>query len=1089
MQDKLKLKYKSEILEIVDTILKNNSVVNATIEDYQLFLKHVQKMYNTEYLVTKVLNEGPDDSDQYYIEFKKVKLVPPVLEFLDGSTVEITPAEAERRNTNYFATIYAYVSLIKKTGTQRTVISTSKNKKVGELPIMVGSSLDPHYKLDQKRGYFIVKGVGKQVLTTEEIAKNTIITKEVTGVMPYIESFVFSQIKGYRYLNKIQVTNSKFVYKFQPLNIKFNPVILLLHAGYSIELLLKTIGGDLNEFNELLLIKYFEIPDRAAELSTIRNYIDSGNNLNEPEVLTKLTKLFLNYAFLHLNQSAGDVLTNKFNYLIQLMKEAFLVKANLKPTSIIDHLKYKRTHTIQKLFIELFDYVLNKQIVNFKQNFIKNIKKKNLNYLSLFKESILTKGFIGPLLSGVWVGNKQNLTIGYEPENYYGYISNFTKIVSPLVKTQQHVAARTIYLASKGRIDACASGHGLIVGLIKTITVGASNSREVDLKKQHIQSLLSVSGDISVFISGVYMGMCKDVSKFYEGFIKLRASKKIPTHVSFSTEDQQINLLVDSGRLLKIVFTSEIRDISFEALAKLSFTELLAKRYIEYLDIQEEAYLKLTSSYDEFFNNNGINSATHLEISELFLHDICSGSIPLLNYNGPARITYGQKLFKQAINQQVDAELLPLSTRTYFSSYNEVPLVRSPLQNFENPDYRITQNPGVNVNLAILPYHGFNLDDALVLKKSVVQRGLFDAKLLKTYATETSENLTNPTLNNFIKPDVTVKEYKGTQTYDTLEEDGLPEIESVITSGQAVIGKVKLLDYADPLKLSSSQQYTDASVILSGSGKFIVKQVLVTTDGNMSKIAKVTVSANRRLVIGDKLSSRYAQKGTVGLIQPDHLLPYSLETGIVPDLIVSPAAYPNRYTFGHILELLLGKAAALSHKKYTEFYNMLQIDSVKKVLEEHNFAPNGTEIFVNPLTGEVMKTPIYTGFSYYIRLEHLSTDKLHIRDSGPLQLLTRQATAGKKSNGGLRFGEMQRDCVIAHGAALVCHERLNIDLTKCLICTNCHVTVDDLHSYKTKCHLCDQSRNLKYVEIPYAFKLLINELYGLGIKLKVYTSA
>jgi len=237
----------------------------------------------------------------------------------------------------------------------------------------------------------------------------------------------------------------------------------------------------------------------------------------------------------------------------------------------------------------------------------------------------------------------------------------------------------------------------------------------------------------------------------------------------------------------------------------------------------------------------------------------------------------------------------------------------------------------------------------------------------------------------------------------------------------------------------------------------------------------------RSPIVGDKFASRHGQKGVIGGMFKQSDMPFS-ENGIVPDLIFSPHSIPGRKTVSHVMEVLAGKVAALSGNFIdANPFDGQDEDDLRAQLKELKFNPTGTEVMYDPKTGKRMKAEIYVGSLYYLRLKHQVENKIQARGIGPVQLLTRQPAEGRIRGGGLKLGEMEKDALISHGAALLLKERFSADQTTALVCVNCGYLADPyLFRYKTKCPTCGSSK-FDTVELAYAFKLLTNELRAMGV--------
>lgn len=266
--------------------------------------------------------------------------------------------------------------------------------------------------------------------------------------------------------------------------------------------------------------------------------------------------------------------------------------------------------------------------------------------------------------------------------------------------------------------------------------------------------------------------------------------------------------------------------------------------------------------------------------------------------------------------------------------------------------------------------------------------------------------------------------------------------------------------------------------------------MVLTVNENGMRFAKVKMRSQRIPQIGDKFASRHGQKGTVGMTYRQEDLPFTRE-GIVPDLIINPHAIPSRMTIGHLVECLTSKVSALTGTEgdATPFQRVGStaentVERISKKLHEQGYQLRGNEVMYNGFNGRKMEVMIFLGPTYYQRLKHMVEDKIHARGRGPTQILTRQPTEGRSRDGGLRFGEMERDCMISHGAARFLKERLFdvSDNYRIHICEQCGLLcVGNLPEQRFECHNCQNTSNICQVQLPYACKLLIQELMALQI--------
>lgn len=400
---------------------------------------------------------------------------------------------------------------------------------------------------------------------------------------------------------------------------------------------------------------------------------------------------------------------------------------------------------------------------------------------------------------------------------------------------------------------------------------------------------------------------------------------------------------------------------------------------------------------------------------------------------------------------------------------------------------------GINVIVAIATWTGYNQEDSIMLNRSSVQRGLFTSTYYRTIKEQCSKNLSTGEEEMFVNPDSLINNQNPNKIgfYDKIQDDGTAPVNTYLKPGDPVLGKCM------PMKTNESISYKDTSVILKDNEYGFVdvngRDEFTNTSAEGYTFNKVRIRNYREPTIGDKLSSKHGQKGSIGMVYDQCDLPFTKD-GLVPDIIINPHAIPSRMTIAQLLETVMGKACTVKgcYGNATPFTN-LSIETISNCLEDEcNLERHGNEIMYNSRSGEQIQTKIFMGPTYYQRLKHMVEDKIHSRSSaGPIVLLTRQPSEGRARAGGLRMGEMEYEACWGHGAFQFLKERIMecSDNYRIFICKKCN-TMANVNPEKGiyVCHNCNNTTNFAEARIPYASKLMLQEIQSMGISTKMLTS-
>ncbi len=595
------------------------------------------------------------------------------------------------------------------------------------------------------------------------------------------------------------------------------------------------------------------------------------------------------------------------------------------------------------------------------------------------------------------------------------------------------------------------------------------------LNKKHPQT--------KIYINGELLGYCEDPISFTQEMREKRRNGEISheMNITYYADNQEVYIFNDPGRARRpLIIVKDgvplLREEHINKIAngKLNWDNLINDGLIEYLDAEEEenAYIAM--------NLADLNEAhTHLEIDPATMLGICAGIIPFSDHNSAPRNTMEAGMTKQALGLYVSNYALRTDTRAHLLHHPQTPIVKTRIIDSTNYDLRPS---GQNFVVALMSYEGYNMEDATVINKAALERGLARSSFFRAYDTS-EKKYAGGQVDKFEVPDKNIKGYRSEEAYRNLDDDGVVNPESYVSSGDVLIGKTSPPRFLEENFGSVADRRRETSVTVRHGEKGIVDAVLLSETVEGSKLAKIRVRDARQPEFGDKFASRHGQKGVIGLILSPEDVPFT-EFGVVPDLIVNPHAIPSRMSIGQVLEMVAGKAGCLEGERVDATpFNQTFEEEIQQLLLDNGFESAGCESLYSGVTGERLDAEIFVGVAYYQKLHHMTTDKVYARSRGPVQVLTRQPTEGRAREGGLRFGEMERDCLIAHGAALTLKERLldESDKYEAVVCENCGMlAVEDTSKHKKYCPICGDVETYP-VEISYAFKLLLDELKSLCI--------
>jgi DNA-directed RNA polymerase II subunit RPB2 len=704
--------------------------------------------------------------------------------------------------------------------------------------------------------------------------------------------------------------------------------------------------------------------------------------------------------------------------------------------------------------------------------------------------------------------------------NYISGVSHLRRISTPIEKTGKLVLPRKLHNTQWGYICPSETPEGHGVGVVKNMSSTAivsiySNPGTVRDYIKTLKTLVPLNqtsaeekhNHTRLFVNGAWLGIVKnkDAMKTLESLKYAKRSGRIhiQTGIIWRAALREIWITTEAGRMLRpLMIASTIREIASdkEGILKASvdnlktWEEILVwespgkNHLIEYID-PGETESSYVAVYPADIVQHKDRSYTHSEIHPSTVLGTLASNIPFPDHNQSPRNSYQAAMGKQAMGMYALNFRERFDAMAHLLCYPQVPFVSPFMSKF----YGAQAMPsGQNIIVAIATYTGYNQEDSVIINRASIERGLFRSIFYRTYKDEERKNQSSGEEERFSNPDTSTTRQMKNANYEKLGENGFVPENQFVNSDDILIGKVVPMRIPTGMVVpAGAKKYRDVSKTMRNNESGWVDRIFRNRNGEGYSFAKVRVRQDRVPEIGDKFSSRHGQKGTLGMILQSEDMPQTA-SGLVPDMIINPHCIPSRMTIAHIMETLLGKMSCeLGCLGDGSPFNDVTLDGIQRILRDKlGMEPAGNEILYNGYTGKMMDTSIFVGPCYYQRLRHCSADKLHSRASGPLVMLTRQPAEGRAREGGLRFGEMERDCVAAHGISEFTKERLMecSDLFRCWSCQDCGlIAIVNPKEGIWMCKGCGNTTHFSPIEIPYAYKLLLQELETMSITSRIIT--
>ncbi|CAI2734202.1 unnamed protein product [Schistosoma spindalis] len=1114
---------------LVPSFLASKGLVKLHIDSFNHFIQTEIKN------IVRANSRVSVPEANWWLEYNDIYIKPPTVN--DGGVVasRVTPHDCRLRDLTYAGEILVDVTFVR----QNEVVS-KKGVLIGRMPIMLKSSIcvlngkSPSELMRLKEcpldpgGYFIIGGTEKVVLMQEQTSKNRLIIEEDSkrGLVCSVTSSS-AQTKSKTNIvtkdDKFYLSHNSFIVDvpiailFKAMNITSDQELLQLigteesvWANFvpSLKLCLEyNIHTCLDACN--WLHSRLRQPRYRTAFGAGRT-LRTAANILETDIIIEIQRFLRDIIITHIEMEKLNFAPRAF-FLGQMVRYLILANEKRIPPDDRDFYGNKRIELAGSLLALLFEDVFKTFNEDLWLTVSKIDTKRRCTPFDIsrhIKTWMITEQLNRAISSGNWIIKRfrmmrHGVTQVVSRLSYVAALGHMTRMTSQFEKTRKVSGPRSIHASQWGLICPSDTPEGEACGLVKNVALMCHVTVEVD--DAHLIELISnyytfplyqmryAKNEYVIYVNGKPIGFTQHPGKLCVLIRGLRRSGRIHGFVSVYIKQahQCVHVVSDGGRFCRpyiilcngrpLVTESVLQDLRHNVL---NWDDLLKKGLVEYLDVNE--LNDCLVAMDESCLTDG-NHYTHMEIDPATILGVVAGLIPYPDHNQSPRNTYQCAMGKQAIGTVALNQQIRFDTLQCQMVYPQKPLVQSKTIQMMHFD---ELPAGQNAVVAIMSYSGYDVEDALVINQASIDRGFARACVYRRSGVHLKMH-ENAVYDRLMGPSIERETGFLRRGDEVLQADGVAYIGACVNDRQILINKEMpvvssnaVLDNAGSLSLNvntpeNATEFKRCPVDYKGIEPSYVEKVLFSTSEGNQAVVKILLRQTRRPEVGDKFSSRHGQKGVVGLIVRQEDLPFSTN-GLTPDIIMNPHGFPSRMTVGKLLEVLGSKAGAIEGKiRDGSAFSGDPAEVLSQVLIDHGYHYLGKEILYSGVTGAPLEAFIYFGPVYYQRLKHMVMDKVHARSRGPVTALTRQPTEGRSREGGLRVGEMERDCFIAYGTSQLLLERLLLssDAYDACVCEKCGL----LATSPNWCQYCRSSRQVVTVRMPYACKLLFQELMCMRI--------
>ena len=999
--------------------------------------------YFITHRLARIIEEEPyievalKKNEFFRVEFGQVFVDRPYIVDEKRTIQYIVPSEALMRDITYSSMLS--INIITKHFTVdenecETILEEKSHVKIpfARIPMMVGCCKCNLYPLSPAQrkekghcendpgGYFIIKGKERVLVAQERINYNIVYVFEKKSsdqkhvMVSEIRSM--SEETGHSVLVQMKISSNLRIMVNLPFIAQEIPLGFVFMA----------YGCSMEKIETVLQRNLMNLPDARTliqgvmkDAMIIKNEENAIHHIAQfaTHVVAKdrrypyVKQILMNEVFPHLGISSDE--TQKIIFLGHMCGKLILTYVGHRPMDDRDHLSNKRVEVAGILVGDLFRTLWKRFI----RTIIPQLTKR-LDILTIIsKLNIITMGLRHCFSTGNWGIPKSNyIRTGVSQVlsrmSFNSTLSHLRRIVIPIGKEGRNTKIRQVHPTQIGFICSSETPEGSSAGIVKNFSLISEISLYFDpvIMRMILEKLPGIVTDysqfllheqwIKIFLNGNLIGIVpgEDVEGTHRSLEHMKyVLKLIPSTVSLTKEENEIRIFCDEGRMIRPFFNAQNMPPT-ETVREGDWDDMVRKGYIVWMDSHE-----LEQKYVSMFPHELVPEHDLCEIHPCLMLGICASLMPFADHTQSPRICYHSSMVKQSIGIYSSTNEIRCDTVSHILANPEKPIVRSHVEEW----FKLDKLPcGNNVIVAIACYGGWNQEDSIILNKSSVDRGLFRSFSYRTLMVEEKKK-TSAHIETIGMPplDIRIRSFN----YSKLSASGIVRPGIFVGSGDVVVAKISVRQ----VKMGRDEK-ADTSIVIRNGEEGHVDKVFVTTTPDGYKMVKIKIRCLKIPEIGDKLCSNCAQKGTIGMTLRTEDMPFTPD-GIVPDIIINPLCIPSRMTINQLMECIGAKSAVTMGKfRYATTFSSHSaniVDVLKDELKQCGYEKNGNEFMINGITGKPMDAEIFIGPSYYHRLKHLVSAKIHARNHGKVSQLTHQPLEGRSRDGGLRFGEMERDTI------------------------------------------------------------------------------